>query len=65
MYCKMFDGEKNFIIMLLYLVDIFVARSNKKQIQDLKAQVAREFHMKEFRQTNKTAGLQIYHDKKY
>ena len=37
LYYKMFDGDNNFIILLLYVDDMLVARPNKDRIQELKA----------------------------
>ena len=36
-YYKRFDGDNNFIILLLYVDDMLVAGPNKAQIQELKA----------------------------
>jgi len=40
------SGDNDFIILLLYVDDMLVLGPNKDQIQELKAQLAREFDMK-------------------
>ena len=53
-------SENDFVIMLLYVDDILVAGPNKDHIKELKAQLAREFKMKDLGQTNKILGTQIH-----
>ena len=43
--------------------DILVASHNKDQIQELKAQLAREFEMKDLGPANKILGMQIHRDR--
>ncbi|KAK9137192.1 hypothetical protein Sjap_007786 [Stephania japonica] len=45
-YCKRF-GNNDFIVLLLYVDDMLVSGPNKDRIQELKAQLAREFEMKD------------------
>jgi hypothetical protein len=61
-YYKRF-GDGNFIILLLYVDDMLVAGPNKDRITDLKAQLAREFEMKDLGPANKILGMQIYRDR--
>ena len=55
-YYKRF-GENDFIILLLYVDDMLVAGPNKDHIKELKAQLAREFEMKDLRPENKIVGV--------
>ena len=50
-YYKRF--EEDFIILLLYVDDMLVVGPNKDRIQELKAQLAREFDMKDLGPVNK------------
>ena len=61
-YYKRFE-ENDFIILLLYVDDMLVAGANKNRIQELKAQLAREFEMKDLGPTNKILGIQIHRDR--
>nr|GEU31244.1 hypothetical protein [Tanacetum cinerariifolium] len=61
-YFKRF-GNNDFIILLLYVDDMLVAGLNKDCINKLKAQLAREFEMKDLRPTNKILGMQIHRDR--
>ena len=58
-YYKRFE-DNDFIILLLYVDDMLVAGSNKDRIQELKAQLAREFEMKDLGPANKILGMQIH-----
>ena len=58
------SGDNDFIILLLYVDDMLVVGPNKDQIQELKAQLAREFDMKDLGPANKILGMQIHRDKK-
>ena len=62
-YYKRFDGSNVFIILLLYVNDMLVAGPNKDRIQELKAQLASEFEMKDLGQANKILGMQIHRDR--
>ncbi|KAH9794327.1 hypothetical protein KPL71_004856 [Citrus sinensis] len=61
-YYKRFK-DSDFIILLLYVDDMLVTGLNKDRIQELKAQLAREFEMKDLGPTNKILGMQIHRDK--
>ncbi|KAE8656956.1 D-glycerate 3-kinase [Hibiscus syriacus] len=61
-YFKSF-GDNDFVILLLYVDDMLVAGPNKDHIKELKAQLAREFEMKELGSTNKILGMQIHRDR--
>ncbi|GJV43846.1 retrovirus-related pol polyprotein from transposon TNT 1-94 [Tanacetum coccineum] len=60
-YFKRF-GNNDFIILLLYIDDM-LGCPNKDRINKLKAQLAREFEMKDIRPTNKILGMQIHRDR--
>ena len=62
-YYKRFD-DNDFIILLLYVDDMLVVGPNKDRIQELKAQLAREFDMKDLGPANKILGMQINRDRK-
>lgn len=62
-YFKRF-GDEDFIILLLYVDDMLVASLHKDQVQGLKAQLAREFDMKDLGSANKILEMQIYQDRK-
>ncbi|KAE8680667.1 Thioredoxin superfamily protein, putative isoform 2 [Hibiscus syriacus] len=57
------SGDNNFVILLLYVDDILVAGPNKDHIEELKAQLAREFEMKDFGSANKILWMQIHRDR--
>lgn len=61
-YFKRF-GKDNFVILLLYVDDMLVAGPNKDHIDELKAQLAREFEMKDLGPANKILGMQIHRDR--
>ncbi|GKD35609.1 retrovirus-related pol polyprotein from transposon TNT 1-94 [Tanacetum coccineum] len=61
-YFKRF-GNNDFIILLLYVDDMLVAGPNKDRINKLKAQLAREFEMKDLGPANKIPGMQIHRDR--
>ncbi|GJU85887.1 retrovirus-related pol polyprotein from transposon TNT 1-94 [Tanacetum coccineum] len=61
-YFKRF-GNNDFIILLLYVDDMLVARPNKYRINKLKAQLAMEFEMKDLGPANKIIGMQIHRDR--
>ena len=60
-YFKRSDNE-DFIILLLYVDDMLVASYNKDRVQELKAQLAREFDMKDLGPANKILRMQIHRD---
>ncbi|KAE8701406.1 hypothetical protein F3Y22_tig00110548pilonHSYRG00924 [Hibiscus syriacus] len=53
------SGDNDFVILLLYVDDMLVAGPNKDHIEELKAQLAREFEMKDLGSTNKILGMQF------
>nr|GEY10698.1 retrovirus-related Pol polyprotein from transposon TNT 1-94 [Tanacetum cinerariifolium] len=61
-YFKRF-GNNDFVILLLYVDDMLVAGPNKDRISKLKAQLAREFEMKDLGPVNKILGMQIHRDR--
>ncbi|KAH9679836.1 hypothetical protein KPL71_026295 [Citrus sinensis] len=61
-YYKRFE-DNDFIILLLYVDDMLVAGPNKDQVQELKAQLAKEFEMKDLGPANKILGMQIHRDR--
>lgn len=65
-HCAYFKrvGDNDFIILLLYVDDMLVAGPNKDRVQELKAQLAREFDMKDLGPANKILGMQIHRDRK-
>jgi len=56
--------DNDFIILLLYVSKMLVVGPNKYQIQELKAQLAREFNMKDFRPSHTILGMQIHRDRR-
>ncbi|KAH9698812.1 hypothetical protein KPL71_024142 [Citrus sinensis] len=61
-YYKRFE-DNDFIILLLYVDYMLVVGPNKDRIQELKAQLAREFEMKDLGPANKILGMQIHRDR--
>nr|GEW65261.1 Gag-Pol polyprotein [Tanacetum cinerariifolium] len=61
-YFKRF-GNNDLFILLLYVDDMLVAGPSKDRINKLKAQLAREFEMKDLRLANKILGMQIHRDR--
>ena len=61
-YYKRFE-DNDFIILLLYVDDMLVVGPNKDRIQELKAQLSREFEIKDLGPANKILGMQIYRDR--
>ncbi|KAE8710792.1 hypothetical protein F3Y22_tig00110319pilonHSYRG00355 [Hibiscus syriacus] len=57
------SGDNDFVILLLYVDDMLVAGPNKDHIEELKAQLAREFKMKDLGSANKILGMQIHRDR--
>ena len=62
-YYKRF-GDNDFIILLLFMDDMLMVDPNKYLIHELKAQLAREFHMMDLEPANKILGMQIHRDRK-
>ncbi|KAE8722087.1 hypothetical protein F3Y22_tig00014370pilonHSYRG00016 [Hibiscus syriacus] len=61
-YFKRF-GDNDFVILLLYVDDMLVAGPNKDHIEELKAQLASEFEMKDLGSANKILGIQIHRER--
>lgn len=61
-YFKRFS-ETEFITLLLYVDDMLIAGPNNDRINELKAQLAREFEMKDLGPANKILGMQIHRDR--
>lgn len=61
-YYKRFR-DNDFVIFLLYVDDMLVAGHNKDRISKLKAELAREFEMKDLGPANKILGMQIHRDR--
>ncbi|KAE8664908.1 hypothetical protein F3Y22_tig00112738pilonHSYRG00917 [Hibiscus syriacus] len=57
------SGDNDFVILLLYVDDMLVAGPNKDHIEELKAQLAREFEIKDLGSGNKILGMQIHRDR--
>ncbi|KAE8665938.1 hypothetical protein F3Y22_tig00112523pilonHSYRG00165 [Hibiscus syriacus] len=57
------SSDNNFFILLLYVDDMLVAEPNKDHIEELKAQLDREFEMKDLGSANKILGMQIHRDR--
>jgi ATP-binding cassette subfamily B (MDR/TAP) protein 1 len=59
-YYKRFEEDDVFIILLLYVDGMLVIGPNKDRVQELKAQLAREFDMKDLGPANKILRMQIH-----
>ncbi|KAE8678570.1 hypothetical protein F3Y22_tig00111403pilonHSYRG00065 [Hibiscus syriacus] len=57
------SGDNDFVILLLYVDDMLVAGPNKDHIEELNAQLARKFEMKDLGSENKILGMQIHRDR--
>ncbi|KAE8691645.1 hypothetical protein F3Y22_tig00110888pilonHSYRG00123 [Hibiscus syriacus] len=57
------SGDNDFVILLLYVDDMLVAGPNKDRIEELKAQLAREFEMNDLGSANKILRMQIHRDR--
>ena len=55
-YYKRFE-DNDFIILLLYVDDMLVEDPNKDRVQELKAQLAREFEIKDLGPATRIAGI--------
>ena len=55
-YYKRFENN-DFIIFLLYVDNMLVASSNKDRVQEVKAQLAKKFEIKDLGLTNKILGV--------
>jgi hypothetical protein len=65
-HCVYFKKLENgmFIILVLYVDDILVARKIMVEINRLKAHLAREFDMKDLGATKQILGMEIHRDRK-
>ena len=61
-YFKLFEGS--YIILLLYVDDMLVAGSSMKKIINLKAQLAKEFSMKDLDPTKQILEMRISRERK-
>jgi len=61
---RSFNDVNDVIILLLYVDDMLVVGPNKYRVQELKAQLVREFNIKDLGLANKNLGMQIHKDKK-
>ena len=61
-YYKWF--ENSYIILLLYVDDMFVAGSSMKEIVNLKTKLAKEFSMKNLGPAKKILGMRINREKR-
>ena len=62
-YCcvKLFDNS--YIILLLYVDDMLIARSSIEEINDLKKQLSKQFAMKDLGAAKQILGMRIIRDK--
>ncbi|KAE8689292.1 putative Retrotransposon protein, Ty3-gypsy subclass [Hibiscus syriacus] len=51
------SGDNDFVILMLYVDDMLVAGPNKDHIEELKAQLAREFEIKDLGSADKILGI--------
>lgn len=56
-------GDGDFLVLLLYVEDMLVVSPNKDHIIDLKAQLDKEFEIKDLGPAKKILGMQIYRDR--
>jgi hypothetical protein len=63
-YLKMLENDI-FIIFVLYVDDMLVARKFMVKINRLKAQLAREFDMKDLGTTKQILGIEIQRQEKW
>ena len=60
-YVKSFDNS--YIILLLYVDDMLIARSSIEEINNLKKQLSKQFVMKDFGAVKQILGMRIIRDK--
>ena len=63
-YCYFKYFENSYIILLMYIDDMLVARSSMREIVNLKTQFAREFSIKDLGITKKILGIRIRRERK-
>ena len=61
-YNKLPDGE--YIYLLLYVYDTFIASKNKSAIDKLKKDLSSEFEMKDLGEVKKVLGMEIERDRR-
>ena len=60
-YVKFFDNS--YIILLLYVDDMFIAGSSIEEINDLKKQLSKQFAIKDLGAAKQILGMRIIRDK--
>ena len=60
--CKLKD--EYYIYLLLYVDDMLIASKSQAEIDRLKAQLSKEFKMKDFGEAKKILGMEISRDRK-
>ena len=60
--CVYFKQSDDPTYLLLYVDDMLIAARNKTHVQKLKAQLKKEFDMKDLRETKKILGMTITRD---
>ena len=63
-YCYSKWFENSYIILLLYVDDMLVARSSMKEIVNLKAKLVKEFSMKDLGPAKKILRMKISREKR-
>jgi len=61
--CVYFKSNDDPTYLLLYVDDMLIVVRNKTHIQKLKAQLKREFNMKDLGESKKILGMEITQDK--
>jgi len=61
--CVYFKQSDDLTYLLLYVEDMLIAVKNKTHIQELKAQLKKEFDMKELGEIKKILGMKITRDR--
>ena len=56
--------DRSFIYLLLYVDDMLIASKNNGEIEKLKAQLNKEFEMKDLGKAKKILGIEIIRDRK-
>lgn len=61
--CYVKTNENYYIILLLYVGDLLIIRSNMEKIKDMKEQLSKEFEMKTLDSTKKILSIRINRDR--
>jgi len=61
--CVYFKSNGDTTYLLLYVDDMLIAARNKTHIQKLKAQLKKEFDVKDLRETKKILSIEITRDR--